>query len=85
VTSLMQLAISPIREAVPAEMAMRITAFERSTAMVFLDLIAEAVVIMASTVAEEIVSYPLDEDRRLSYRQWVEINHYEFVRSLNNG
>jgi hypothetical protein len=81
----MQLAVSPMREAVPAEMAMRITAFERSTAMVFLDLIAEAVVIMAGTVAaEEIVSYLLDEDGRLSYRQWVEINHYEFVRSLNN-
>jgi hypothetical protein len=81
----MQLAISPMRESMPAEMAMRKTAFERSTAMVLLDLIAGAVIIMSGPVAaEEIVSYLLDEDRCLSYRQWVEVNHYEFVRSLNN-
>lgn len=81
----MRLAISPMRESMPAEMAMRKTAFERSTAIVLPDLIAGAVPIMSGPVAaEEVFSRPLDENRRLSYCQWVESNHYEFVRSLDN-
>jgi hypothetical protein len=57
----MQLAISPMREPMPAEMAMRKTALERSTGMVLLDLIAVTVIIVGGPVAaEEIVSYLLD-------------------------
>jgi len=81
----MRLAIYPMHESMPAEMTMRKTAFERSTAMVLPDLIAGAVIVMSGpAAAEEAVGLLLDEDGRLSYCQWVESNHYEFVRSLDN-
>lgn len=83
--SLMRLAICPILESMPAEMTMRKTAFERSTAMVPPDSIARAVIIMSSPIAaEEVISLLLDEDRRSSYCQWVENNHYKLMRSLDN-
>jgi hypothetical protein len=71
-------------ESMPAEMTMRKPAFERSTAMVLPDLITGAVIMSDPVAEEEVISRLLDENRRLSYCQWVESNHYEFVRSLDN-
>lgn len=70
--SLMRLAICPIREAAPPEMAMRKTASEWPTAMSLPDLTAGAFFIMSGSIAvEEVVSLLLDEDGRLGYCQWV--------------